>query len=118
MAGVYPSCFVSRSRRGTNLSEVWDARIYASPVGNPFARRYNFYRKVATIPRQFGNEQGGGRHDCRAPDTAQRVALRGAVRCRAGAPGYSRLEETGARFCDAALREVLRASSRPGHETK
>src|ERR1700759_1356034 len=33
------------------------------PVGNPFARRHNFYRKVATIPRQSGNEKGGGRHD-------------------------------------------------------
>src|SRR4051812_12218468 len=36
-----------------------DARIYAPPVGNPFARRHNFYRKVATIPRHSGNEQGG-----------------------------------------------------------
>jgi hypothetical protein len=36
-----------------------DARIYASPVGNPFARRHNFYRKVATIRRQSGNEKGG-----------------------------------------------------------
>jgi hypothetical protein len=39
--------------------ELWDARIYASPVGNPFARRHNFYRKVATIRRQSGNEKGG-----------------------------------------------------------
>jgi hypothetical protein len=38
---------------------LWDARIYAPPVGNPFARRHNFYRKVATIPRQSGNEKGG-----------------------------------------------------------
>jgi hypothetical protein len=38
---------------------LWDARIYASRVGNPFARRHNFYRKVATIRRQSGNEKGG-----------------------------------------------------------
>jgi hypothetical protein len=37
---------------------LWDARIYASHVGNPFARRHNFYRKVATIPRQSCNEKG------------------------------------------------------------
>jgi hypothetical protein len=37
---------------------LWDARIYAPPVGNPFARRPNFYRKVATIRRQSGNEKG------------------------------------------------------------
>jgi hypothetical protein len=42
------------------FQRLWDARIYASPVGNPFARRPNFYRKVATIRRQFGNEKGGG----------------------------------------------------------
>jgi hypothetical protein len=54
-----PSCFVSRSLRGTNLRGFWDARIYAFPVGNPFARRHNFYRKVAAIRRQSGNEQGG-----------------------------------------------------------
>jgi hypothetical protein len=29
-----------------------------SPVGNPFARRHNFYRKVATIRRHSGNEKG------------------------------------------------------------
>jgi hypothetical protein len=40
---------------------LWDARIYALPVGNPFARRPNFYRKVATIRRQFGNEKGGAK---------------------------------------------------------
>jgi hypothetical protein len=40
---------------------MWDARIYALPVGNPFARRPNFYRKVATIRRQSGNEKGGAR---------------------------------------------------------
>jgi hypothetical protein len=38
---------------------MWDARIYALRVGNPFARRRNFYRKVATIRRQSGNEKGG-----------------------------------------------------------
>jgi hypothetical protein len=40
---------------------LWDARIYACRVGNPFARRHNFYRKVATIRRQSGNEKGGCR---------------------------------------------------------
>jgi hypothetical protein len=37
---------------------LWDARIYARRVGNPFARRHNFSRKVATIRRYFCNEQG------------------------------------------------------------
>jgi hypothetical protein len=54
------------------FSGLWDARIYACRVGNPFARRPNFYRKVATIRRQFGNEKGG---EACAPDAAQRVAL-------------------------------------------
>jgi hypothetical protein len=40
---------------------MWDARIYASRVGNPFARRPNFYRKVTTIRRHSGNEKGGAR---------------------------------------------------------
>jgi hypothetical protein len=56
---------------------MWDARIYAPPVGNPFARRPNFYRKVTTIRRQSGNEKGGAR----APDAAQRAILHGVVRC-------------------------------------
>jgi hypothetical protein len=38
---------------------IWDARIYARRIGNPFARRPNFYRKVTTIRRQSGNEKGG-----------------------------------------------------------
>src|ERR1700709_1169317 len=96
---------------------LWDARIYALPVGNPFARRHNFYRKVATIRRQSGNEKGGARS--RSPDAAQRAAL--AERCAAEpGPRFARDGlQPGSRFCEAALREVLRAALRPGHaETK
>jgi hypothetical protein len=38
-----------------------EEQIYARRIGNPFARRHNFYRKVATIRRQSGNEKGGAR---------------------------------------------------------
>jgi hypothetical protein len=59
--------------------------------------------------------QVGEYADVRSPDAAQRVAL--AERC-AAEPG-SRLLATrrkpGSRFCEAALREELRAASRPGH---
>jgi len=40
-----------------------------------------------------------------APDAAQRVALRGAVRCRAGAPVTCCTKKPGSRFCEAALRK-------------
>ena len=48
-----------------------------------------------------------GFRSIRAPDAAQRAALRGAVRCRAG-PRLLAFEETGSRFCEAA------ASARAG----
>jgi hypothetical protein len=54
---LFCHAFPTRNR----FKGLWDARIYALRVGNPFARRPNFYRKVATIRRQFGNEKGGGR---------------------------------------------------------
>src|ERR1700738_4151170 len=40
----------------------------------------------------------------------------GTVRCRAGAPVTCCSKKPGSRFCEAALREELRAASRPGHE--
>jgi hypothetical protein len=43
--------------------------------------------------------------DFRAPDAAQREALRGAVRCRAGAPVTCYSKQPGSRFCEAALRK-------------
>jgi hypothetical protein len=81
---------------------LWDARIYASHLGNPFARRHNFYRKVATIRRQFGNEKGGGRIGL-VPRTQRSTSRSGALQSRG--PGYLRLEEPGSRFCEAALRK-------------
>src|SRR4051812_11998153 len=49
-----------------------------------------------------------------SPDAAQRVAL--AERC-AAEPGPYKARCLGrSRFCEAALREELRAASRPGHE--
>jgi hypothetical protein len=60
------------------------------------------------------NRPTNGRH--RSPGAAQRVALRGAVRCRTGVPVACASEKPGSRFCEAALREELRAASRTGHE--
>jgi hypothetical protein len=57
MAGV-TSLFCLALPARNQFKRFWDAGIYARRVGNPFARRHNFYRKVATIRRQFGNEQG------------------------------------------------------------
>jgi hypothetical protein len=76
---------LSRVPGADPITRLWDARIYACRVGNPFARRPNFYRKVATIPRQFGNEQGGAR-DGSCPG---RSAAHFAERC-AAEPGPSR----------------------------
>jgi hypothetical protein len=59
------SC-VRRAQRGTNVRDFWDAGIYAQRVGNPFARRHKFYRKVATIYRVFCNK--GARLSARAKD--------------------------------------------------
>jgi hypothetical protein len=92
-----------------NFNGLWDARIYARRVGNPFARRPNFYRKVATIPRHSGNEKGGRR----APDAAQRAAL--AERC-AAEPGPSRAPAFGTvPVLRSSASQELRAASRPGH---
>ncbi|MEA2820298.1 MAG: hypothetical protein QOJ86_2302 [Bradyrhizobium sp.] len=50
----------------------------------------------------------------RAPDAAQRVALRGAVRCRAGAPVTcdSKKEETWVPVLRSGMKN---AAARPGH---
>jgi hypothetical protein len=58
MAGV-TSLFCLAFPARNQFKRFWDAGIYARRVGNPFARRPNFYRKVATIPRQSGNEKCG-----------------------------------------------------------
>src|SRR3954447_17010847 len=59
-----------------------------------------------------GRPQGRPFSLMRAPDAAQRVALREAVRCRAGAPVMMTLE-TGV----PALRSGMKnAAPRPGHE--
>src|SRR4051812_10838084 len=63
------------------------------------------------------NKAAGG-EIARAPDAAQRAVLHGVVRCRAGVPVTVPKSEPGSRFCEAALREVLRAASRPGQVTK
>jgi hypothetical protein len=52
--------FYQEFQRWNTFRKSGMARIYASRVGNPFARRHNFYRKVATIRRHSGNEKGGG----------------------------------------------------------
>jgi hypothetical protein len=58
MVGV-TSLFCHAFPARNQFHECWDARIYACRIGNPFARRRNFYRKVTTIRRQSGNEKGG-----------------------------------------------------------
>jgi hypothetical protein len=58
MTGV-TKLFCLTFRLRNRFKWFWDGRIYACRVGNPFARRDNFYRKVATIRRHSGNEQGG-----------------------------------------------------------
>jgi hypothetical protein len=81
------------------MQGLWDARIYASHVGNPFARRHNFYRKVATIPRQSGNEKGGAvSRTQRSAKHLRSGALQGRGRIKSRCLGRSR-------FCEAALRK-------------
>jgi hypothetical protein len=68
-------------------------------VGNPFARRRNFYRKLATIRRQSGNEKGG--FVPRTQRSAQHLRS-GALQSR-GRYGHRRSVRS--RFCEAALRK-------------
>src|ERR1700756_4518685 len=86
------------------LRDLWDARIYASHLGNPFARRHNFYRKVATIPRHSGNEQGGARENCSCPgrSAVRSTSRSGALQSR-GRNERRRLVRS--RVCEAALRK-------------
>ena len=48
--------------------------------------------------------------EMRSPDAAQRVALRGAVRCRAGSR-CRQLRKPGSRLCEAALADCARIAS-------
>src|SRR3954465_12373352 len=50
------------------------------------------------------------------PQTSAAWSTCGTVRCRSGVPVTCDSKKPGSRFCEAALREELRAASRPGHE--
>ena len=71
-------------------------------------------RKMVSSGEELFRRRRRGRHNwaARAPDAAQRAALRGVVRCRAGA-----VAERGARYGPGFSRSGMKnATPRPGHE--